>query len=278
MNGSALQYFRYFSKYSHWICIFDISNWNLQIDFLEQFSLWQVNNIPCVFLALISFHFSEYWLKKSPEARVQRVFSSYIRLHTIRGGWWIENKWYLISSGPSDSHCSQTGSEVRHFSIYGLGILETSQFVILIKNRGAKYPARRLPVTPKRYKWNLPRKKKTAARVPETRLLPEISLGRKCPQATCGVEKNPLRPASKLSSKWWLESSRKVIKWRRELWEICSWQFCLFYNSWQPWGKKSCSELNNTTSLPSNRGKFSSCSKARENIHLIRVKIFKFDN
>ena len=159
---------------------------------------------------------------------------------------------------------------MRHFSIYGLETLDTSPFVILIKKQGSNKISRerRLPVTQAlQVKSSEKKKKKTAARVPEPCLLPEISLGRECPRATCGVEHNPL----KLSSKWWLESSRKVIKWRRELWGTCSWHFCLFYNSWHPWGKKSCSELNNTTSLHSNRGKFSSHARKRE-------KIYSFDS
>lgn len=142
MNGSALlHYFRYFSKYSHWICIFDHhSNWNLQIDFLSQFSPWQVNNFLCVFLALISFHISEYWLKKSTEARVQRVFSSYNSFTRSEEGGVLKNKWYLISTGPK--WLTQL-PEVRHFSIYSLETSDTSPFVILIKKTGEQQNIKR---------------------------------------------------------------------------------------------------------------------------------------
>ena len=160
MNGSALlHYFRYFSKYSHWICIFDHhSNWNLQIDFLSQFSPWQVNNFLCVFLALISFHISEYWLKKSTEARVQRVFSSYSSFTRSEEGGVLKNKWYLISTEPK---WLTRLPEVRHFSIYSLETSDTSPFVILIKNRGAtKYQEREDFQWHGRYKWNLPRKRR----------------------------------------------------------------------------------------------------------------------
>ena len=162
MNGSALlHYFRYFSKYSHWICIFDHSKWNLQIDFLSQFSRWQVKNFPCVFFAIISFHISEYWLKKSPEARVQRVFSSYSRLHTIRRGRCIENKisyqhGALVTHTATRSETSQylQSRDFGHFPICHLDKKKGSNKISRV---------RRLPVTQALQVKSSEEKKKTAA-------------------------------------------------------------------------------------------------------------------
>ena len=210
-----MHYFRNFSKYSHWICIFDISkfrssNWFSRAIF--PLNKWTIDSSSLCFLIINFISFFRILAQKdsrgSCSKRVLELQYPTSKFHTIRGQGPCIEKLYLISSKWLTLLGDPVWSET--FSIYSPGTPDFFQFVFLITNKGAKYWEREKSDTNSSSEI-FRRRRKTAARVPETRLLPEISLGRECPQATCGAVKNPLKPATKLSSKWWLESSR--VKW-----------------------------------------------------------------